>query len=366
MAVAQAARAAALEGDHERAAAMVTRVIEALYDGFLTNDTSKTKLDSKYRVVYVPKDAPEDRKKRHEKVTQQSYCLDLPQAYNHGLLVARAAMAAWRAVKEIDWRQTPWTFQEMTRSNIMNSFTTLITRNAKWMREGMKEQPPAGSNKLDNYPGEFGASWVVWEYRDYTGCDLPGDLDYKYRAEDISHATHDIAFIVDYRQWASEKYSEGAAGLDIFAADDMHKIMVTFLNRVVYDYDEQGSKKFACDVLGIYDDSDWGEPWKQCKGSRTLAERAHFAAAWLPLAFSVRDKVNSDDRRYKALRCDAFKMIDTVLPMILKESDEYYHRFDVNDLRWGFPAIETKYFFYNYKARLTEECAFRKLRKVLG
>ena len=364
MAVAQAARAAALQGDHDRAAAMVTRVIEALYDGFLTSDKSKTKLDSKYRVVYVPENAPKDRKKRHEEVTQQSYCLDLPQAYNHGLLVARAAMAAWRAVKEIDWRLTPWTFQEMTRNEVMASFTILITRNAKWLRGGMKEQPPAGSDKLDNYPGEFGASWVVWEYRDYTGCDLPGDLDYKYRAEDISHATHEIAFIVNFRQWASEKYSEGSHELNIFAADDMHKIIVTFLNRVVYDYNEEGSKKFACDVLGIYDDSDWGEPWKQCKGSRALAERAHFAAAWLPLAFSVRDEVNSNDKRYQALQCDAIRMIDTVLPMILKESNEYYHRFDVNDLRWGFPAIETKYYFYNYKARLAEKCAPRQLVRV--
>ena len=79
MAVAQAARAAALEGEHDRAAAMVTPVIEALYDGFFTSDKLKTKLDSKYRVVYVPKDAPDERKDRHKEVTKQSYCLDLPQ-----------------------------------------------------------------------------------------------------------------------------------------------------------------------------------------------------------------------------------------------------------------------------------------------
>ena len=355
IAIANAAREAAIRGHHAMAHKMVEPVFEALYDGFLTDDPEMRKLNKDGIVVYVPDEASDARKLRHKTVTQQDYCLGLPQAYNHGLLVARAGIAVLRAFFAIDWTRedVQWGVKEISREDGKERLKAFARQNAYWLRSAMAKQPPTGSSSRDKYPGKEGSNWVKWQYRDYTGCNQVET--YKDRWEDTAHATHEVRFINDFREWAHE---EDVEEFKHFDAHDVQKIIRTFLNRVVYDYDAPGGARFACDVNGVYDDSG-GYAWKQCGGSRVRDQRAAFAMGWLPLVKTVRQFLDDD----KDLRCDAMQMVDTTLPLALPGEDFDPVNFGKGAPKWAPYAIQAKYYFYNYKKILKDSCEPRRLRR---
>ena len=352
MAIAHAARATAMRGDQKRAAEMLKPVLEALYDGFFTEDNAKSKLDFKWRVVYVPSRAPADRKERHRKSQYEKSCLGSPQAYNHGLLVARAAIATLRAMWKIRWSRVGWEMDEWTMPQAKEKLGEFIRTNARWLRAGMKPYS-TGEDKRDNYPGKDGVTWFQWNYRDMSSC-ATYDGTYKDRPEDIAHATYETNFITELREYVKEG-TPGSLRSDmgIFDLKDVRSLMVTFLNRIVHDYDGKGGDRFACDVTGLVENSNWGEAWKQCGNSRDKEIRALFGPAWLPLAVNVKDewRKNSD------LKCDALTMVDTVLPMTIPDNKNFDgSNFDKINSKWGSYAIEAKYHFYNYKALLGKGC----------
>ena len=349
MGIALTARAVALDGDDDLAAAMVTPVLEALYDGFLTNDIDRTKLDKDGRVVYVPKEADDDRIKRHLKVAEQEYCLDTPQAYNHGLMAARAAMAVWRAINVIDWKKAKWTMKEWSVAEAMDKLDEFVIGNAEYLKDGLEKQPGTGSSKYDNYPGPKGTDWYQWKYRLYEGCSKARDT-FLDRPEDIAHATYETSFVAETRQWGNEH--KGKPDM-VFDMNEAHRMMVTFLNRIVADYGAEGGERFACDVDGTTDDRDNGNhAWKQCAGSRKLEIRAGFAPSWLPLAASVRYDLDKDD----LVHCDALRMVETVLPLVVpgKKFDE--DNFDNLSVKFASQAIQAKYYWHYYEKGIEKVC----------
>ena len=352
MAIAHAARATAMRGEQERAAKMLTPVLEALYDGFFTVESAKSKLDSKWRLVYVPARAPANRKARHRKSQYEKSCLGSPQAYNHGLLVARAAMATLRAMWKIRWSSVGWPMDEWTMLEARGKLGQFTRMNARWLRDGMKAYS-TGEDKRDNYPGKDGVTWLQWNYRDMSSCDTYKGT-YKDRPEDIAHATYEVNFITELRDYVKEG-TPGAveSDLNIFALRDVRSLMVTFLNRIVHDYSGKGGDRFACDVTGLVENSNWGETWKQCGRSRDKKVRALFGPAWLPLAVNAK----AEWRKDSGLECDALTMVDTVLPMTIPDNKNFDEtNFHKISSKWAPYAIEAKYHFYNFKALLDKDC----------
>ena len=349
-AIASAARHAAEDGEHAQAAKMLKPVLQALYDGFYTTDIEMTKLDPQGRVVYVPDGASIMRKNRQMKITPYEPCIGAPQAYNHGLMIAQASMAAYSALEAIDWDKTSWGMDDdWTIAECKDQMAKLIRQNARWLRDGMTSPEPTGSDRRDKYPGAKGTEWYQWKYRDLSGCkELQGG--YLDRPEDTSHATYEVKFITQYRQW-EQLYGRGD-DKSLFDTDDIRKLMVTFLNRIVYDYDAPGSKRFACDVDGINDNSNWGYPWKQCGNTRRLTYRAKIVPAWLALAHAVKDDIGKDNK----MRCDALWVVRTVLPLAVKGKEFDKKNFGTMLPKWAPDAISAKYYYYNYEREFKDHC----------
>ena len=353
VAISLTARAIALRGNHERAARMVTPVLEALYDGFLTNDTAKSKLDRAGRVVYVP--APrilnKMRAARQIRATDHEGCLDNPQAYNHGLMAARAAMAAWRAIHVIDWNVAEWTMVEWNRIQAKNQLDEFVEKNAQYLKDGLQMQPTTGESKLDKYPGPKGTEWYQWKYRNYEKCPkaIGTFLD---RPEDMAHATYETNFVVEVRQWAHDHQGEPDI---IFDMNDAHRMMVTFLNRVVADYEAYGGERFACDVDGTTDkkSNGIGEAWKQCGGSRRKEVRAAFAPSWLPLATAVRYDLDKNDQAH----CDALRMTNTIMPLVMPGAEFDEDNFDRLSVKFASEAIQAKYYWHYYEKGMKHLCS---------
>ena len=348
MAIAECARVTAKLGRHQEAMDMLEPVLATLYDGYLISDPEMSKLDSQGRVVYVPDEASMERKERQILATagSQDKCVTEPQAYNHGLLVARAAMAAELALQEIlhgKWYVTWPMTEEWTPAVCMERLKWLITQNAQWLRKAFKKQPPTGSDDRDNYQGPDGQDWYQWDYRDLSNCDMLRGTS-KDRLEDIAHAVYEVNFVAEARVW-----SEGLDLEPIFAHKDIHRLIVTFLNRVVHDYDAPSNERFACDVAGVIDGDKWGNADKQCGSKfRTPEKRAKHALGWLNLAHSVWHL--RENENYQLLRCDVLRMASVVLPLTLPDSDEFdAFNFEQLDQAWAAEAIRAKYYFYNYR-----------------
>ena len=338
---------------------MLQPVLAAIYDGFLISDRERSKLDKKGRVVYVPEDASMERKKRQMNVTggAQKKCVSEPQAYNHGLLVARAAIAADLALQEIVngtshfslQGNVTWPMEEWSPSVCMKRLKWLITKNAKWLRAAFRKQPLTGSDDRDNYQGPDGQDWYQWNYRDLSNCGkLRGTS--KDRLEDISHAAYEVTFVAETREWSEVLELE-----HVFAHKDVHRLIVTFLNRVVLEYNATSSNRFACDVAGVNDGDAWGNADKQCGGSRTPKKRPKQALRWLSLVHSVRH-LSTENENYRLLRCDVQRMVSAVLPLMLPGSGEYDKSFQYLDQAWAAEAIKTKYYFYNYRQQINATC----------
>ena len=354
VAISLTARALAMKGQHEKAARMVTPVLEALYDGFLTADPTKSKLDRDGRVVYVPRPASVMNKMRAARqiraTDHEPDCLDNPQAYNHGLMAARAAMAAWRAIHVIDWSEAEWTMVEWNRVQAKNQLDAFVEKNAQYLKDGLKRQPPTGGSKLDKYPGPEGTDWYQWKYRNYDMCPkaIGTFLD---RPEDMAHATYETNFVVEVRQWAHEHQGEPDI---IFDMADAHRMIVTFLNRVVADYKADGGERFACDVDGTTDkkSNGIGESWKQCGGSRRKEVRAAFAPSWLPLATAVRYDLEKNNQAH----CDALRMTNTVMPLVMPGAEFDETNFDRLTVKFASEAIQAKYYWHYYEKGMKHLC----------
>ena len=361
-AIALAARAAAVRGEHFLAKKLIMPTLGALYDGFLTSDLDRTKLDGEGRLVMVPAGASSDRKQRYRDIGGEDQCLAAPGPYNQGVQVARAAIAILRALDAIDWKTVGFAMKEWTLMECRWRINEFILQNAKWLRGAFMEGKPTGeSGKIDKYPGPDGVPWFKWKYRDLSACEVYQDTAMD-RFQDIVHAKHELDFIADYRKVAAEGLLTpprcgGADSLHFFGKEVIHRLLVTFLNRIVFEYGAAARQRFACDVFGIHDSSDDPHEWKSCKGSRKKLVRPKAAAGWLSLAVAAKDELDEEGTN-PLMRCDALRMVDTVLPLALYGTDEFASRsFEGVDGTWAPDVIETKFHFYNYKKAMIGACA---------
>ena len=359
-AMALAARISAERGDHGNAASLLEPVLWYLHDGFLSDDAETSRLDEDNRVVWVPQKASEGRKERHLQVTSglQRRCISEPLPYNRGLAVAGAAMAAVRAIGAVDWEAQHWTMKEWSLKKCRRKLGELVRDNAMWFREAMWEPPPAGfDEERDNYRGRNGTSWVLWKYRDYSGCPKFQGTDID-RLEDIDHGGEDVAFVADYRQWVDEdpkgiELSRTDDGRVMFPKSLVRRMIVAFLNRGISDYGAPASMRFACDISGVNDRNGWGNSEKQCGSSRSWGRgrRPRSAVGWLPLALTARKASHG----WAELRCDVLRLVEAVLPLTLLGDDEFdTASFGVPHGSWAPIAIQTNYYFYNFRAELSE------------
>ena len=359
MAIALAARRAAMRKDHDLALKLLTPVLENLYDGFMSFDVEKCKVNEESLVVLVPLDASKDRKKRYRSIGGEKNCLGQPEAYNHGIQVARAAIAALRAIDEIDWKnKVAWPMTEWTKKECQLRLSEFIRQNARWMRSAFYEPSPTGSDPLDKYPGSVsGKAWFQWKYRDLSTCQhyQGGVSD---RLQDIVHAKPEIHFVGEFRTWAAEQPLAGQCDQDdrdIFPKSVLHRMIVTFLNRIVYSYEAPSHERFACAISGIITNSTWGDAWKQCKGARRAAVRAQAAAGWLALAYLAKDDIHAGDQ---ALYCDVLRMVKAVLPLALPGNHDFDRRnFRGMNEKFSFELIAAKHYFYHYELALKDACA---------
>ena len=358
MAISHAARAAGRYGHHAAAADLLGPVLSTLYDSFLTNDTEKSKLDGKGRVVYVPKRASKGRKKRHLKAVgggSPEVCMTQPEAYNHGLVAGRAAIAAVRALDAVDWGQVEFPLQELTLDETKERLNYVIVRSAKYFRKAFSEPPVTGSDPRDNYPGPDGTAWWQWNYRDLTRCPEAHGTN-KHRPEDIAHTKFDIDFIVDFRDWIQEQPDNVHVRRkyrNLFGPPEIHRLLVTFLNRIIHDYNAPAHERFACDVVGVYDGDDWGNSAKQCGNpSRAPETRPRHAVGFLPLAHTVKDKLGKNSQ----LSCDAFRTVYEILPHALPGEKFDSFNFATVEQNHGAKLIEAKHHFYNFEKRLMDAC----------
>ena len=344
MAVCHAARMDADNGHHRDAAEKVRVVLNAMYDGFLTQDKGKKKLDSDGWVVYVPRNSDRGRKIRHKAATKQKRCLGVPQAYNHGIMVARAAMACEKAMRAINWADAGWLMEEWTQEEAMRNLTKFIKTSAELLLDDFEEVELSSRGSRDRYPGAVPATFYRWRYRNLTNCPKERDSE-KHRFEDISHGSYQTDFLSEFYQ----------GGYGKVRASELRKLILTFLNRIVRDYNEEGGSRFACAVDGTHDSDKEGPPgWprKSCINSRTLETRSAKAPQWLTLASVLRDAAESD----QSLRCDVLLMVKTVLDLVLPGVSFDSANFAKLDPAWASHAIVAKYYYYNYEAQFNRDC----------
>ena len=308
-----------------------------MWDGFLTPDKEKTKLDSKGWVVYVPSFASKERAERHLEITEQEYCLDVPQAYNHGILVARAAIACDDAMEALSWGKAKWDVDGVDKGSFQSKMRSLIKDSGKLLLGDMKKTSSGGE-----YPGSSKPTFYQWNYRDVSDCSKDKKT-YKDRFEDIAHAPYETSFLEEFYEWGGS-----------ISHKDIHYLVITFLNKIVADYKGKGGKRFACDVDGTKDsDSNKYPSWsgKQCNNARALSKRSTHAPKWLTLAYALRNKMGDKD-----IACDVYLMMKTVLPMMMEGSD-FDDNFKGADSNWMSHAVQAKYYFYNFDAAFAKDCS---------
>ena len=335
-AVCNAARAAAENGDEALAGKWVSQLMDYFYDNYLTDDIEKTKLDSDGWVVYVPKEASSGRAERHKKVTEQKYCLDVPQAYNHGILAARAGMALDRTIDAIDWKKVEWNSGRSKWGRLMaqRKLKQFIMKSGDLLLGDM-------DNTSGSYPGGKGDIYQ-WQYRDVSKCNEDRGT-FKDRYEDIAHGPYEINFFSEWFEWGGR-----------VSVTEMHTFARTFLSMIVNDYGAKGGDRFSCDVAGTNDGTKRGSPYwpeKNCGNSRELWKRVTHAPLWLSSAYSLRDNMSDN-----GVKCDVYLMMKAVLPMMDNNSKDFDEHFEEMDSHWGSHAIQAKYYFYNYDAAFEREC----------
>ena len=271
-------------------------------------------------------------------MAEQTYCLDVPQAFNHGILAARAAMACDLAIDAIDWSKASWEMEERgwDRAKGQREMKKFIERSGDLLYSELND------GKGD-YPGDPDKKLYLWQYRDLTDC--PQDKGtFKDRMEDIAHGPYETSFFQEYYEWGGD-----------VSKKDIHKFVITFLSNLVHDYKAKGSKRFACAVDGTHDKTKNGSPlWpeKQCSRARELWKRASYAPLWLPLTYALRDQASDP-----SVRCDLYMMVKTILPMMMPGDQFDSTNFEKIDGSFGSHAIQAKYYYYNFDAAFDKECS---------
>ena len=372
-AIAAAAKHAARRGEHQLAKDMLQAVLEGMYDNILSKDPQISKVDNKGRLVRVHPEAPKENFERFLEVgsAEEKYCLDVPEQYNHGMAAAQAAMQIHMAIGEINWQGT-WNVispkgDKISKSSYTRLLWNYVRRNALWMKSAFMFAPGGtGASEKDRYPGPSGTDSYIWKYRDVRECKIYRGT-FKDRPQDISHGSIEMDFVNEFLQWSRTKPSGGRPKnlQGIFCEDDVHRLIVTFLNRNVRSYDGNVTDRFACDILGTVDEDQDEFAWKSCGGGdgSNKEKRPRYAAAWATLTHAAQYFI-ANNGGSKALKCDVYRMVKTIFQVALDGMDDFYkEEFKGLSQTWTSELIVAKYFFYNYDHGMEEACGSSELPK---
>ena len=352
---------------------MLQPVLEGMYDNILSNDPKISKVDKKGRLVRVHPDAPKGNFERFLELGEEKYCLDVPEQYNHATIVAQAAMQIHSAMDEINWQRggRAWNIispkgDKISRRSYEKLLWKYVRRNARWMKSAFKLAPGGtGANAKDRYPGSPGTDSYIWKFRDLRKCKIYRGT-FKDRPQDNSHGSNEMDFIYEFLQWSRTSPSGGKSKKlqGIFDEDDVHRLIVTFLNRNVRSYDGNVTDRFACDILGTVDEDLDVFAWKSCGGGdgSNKEKRPRHAAAWATLTYAAQYFIANGGS--KALKCDVYRMVKTIFQVALEGMDDFYaENFRTISPNWSTELIVAKYYFYNYDYGMEEACGSSELPK---
>eukprot|EP00559_Dactyliosolen_fragilissimus_P005736 CAMPEP_0184855284 /NCGR_PEP_ID=MMETSP0580-20130426/577_1 /TAXON_ID=1118495 /ORGANISM="Dactyliosolen fragilissimus" /LENGTH=494 /DNA_ID=CAMNT_0027349759 /DNA_START=339 /DNA_END=1820 /DNA_ORIENTATION=+ len=315
-ALALAAEQIARKGNHEIAAKFALNVAAALHDGFLTEDLERTKLDSNGVVVYVPSSASTGRLEKYKEIhsswVKLGICFDTAQATNHGIMAGAGAIALLRAIETINWKKAKWRLLDengtpLRRIAFRKMLKQLVESQVKFLKDSFYMKR---TKTDDSYPGKNNRLYYVWDYRNVTHCPALQNTHF-HRREDISHIAYELNFLTRLRAFHSSFYTIGRKSIGILKEKHMHRIIRAILAKLIYDRNEVGGKRFACDLAGIVDPMT-----KSCgTDSRHEDARQNVAPALLLAAIDLRN--------YPKARCDALSLVKDVLPLFLAENEDF-------------------------------------------
>jgi len=352
-AIALAAEQAALRGDIDTAVSFALTVAGALYDGFLTKDLKRTKLRDDGNVVYVPKSAPEDRRERFREVYQMYSgtptfnCPGQPQAINHGLSAATAGIGLVRAFGAIGWlegkSESRWELTDSDGGKIMlkdytDDLENFVSRSADVLIKACNIRKTGGSDK-DNYAGPDGKEWYGWKYKKMSTTVCPSFKSNKSnRPEDIAHARVEIMFATKARAVGNDYFKGDPNHFGIYEKD-IHRFLMTVLNRFIIDPKGEVASRFSC---GIGSETD--PLSKACGSAREMPGRILHVSQLLSIVNAARD--------YPEVRCDALSIVEAILPIFLEGHKDFHAQFGYGNWKHILEPLKTKYYFYWYEAGL--------------
>ena len=352
-AIALAAEQAALRGDIETAVSFALTVAGALYDGFLTKDLKRTKLGDDGSVVYVPDSAPEDRRERHRNVykmfsgTPIFNCPGQPQAINHGLSAATAGIGLVRAFGAIGWlegkSESRWKLTDSDGGKLMlknytDDLENFVSRSADVLRTKVCRIKKTGDSEKDNYAGPDGKEWYRWKYKKMSKISCPSYKNNKSnRPEDIAHARVEIMFATKARAVGNDYFKGNPNHFGIFEKD-IHRFLMTVLNRFIIDPKGEVVNRFSCDIGSEIDPLS-----KACGSARAMPGRLKHVSQLLSIVNAA--------RYYPEVRCDALSIVSAILPIFLEGHKDFHAQFGYkNSKKFLLEPLITKYYFYWYEA----------------
>ena len=353
--VALAAEQAALYGDKETAISLALTVAAALHDGFLTKDVKRTKVRDDYRVGYVPASAPNSRRNRfthlykHRKGYPIFECPDQPQATNHGLASANAAIALLRAFGAIGW---------LNSSSDSKSFWRLFDADgmklelADYLRD-LKKFVTASAHvfidlctihkrqKSKGNTGSDGEELYTWKYADMDSSECPSFRnDDSNRLEDIDHAQYEMKFASGVRAVGKDYFGGDANYFGIYDKD-IHRLIVAVLECFITDQNAEVNDRFSCDLGGETD------PYsKSCSVQRVMPSRVIEASHLLDIAITARDSPEA--------LCDVLTLVNAILPIFLENHEDFHGNHEgifryKKNAQFLLAPLLTKYYFYWYE-----------------
>ena len=355
-ALALTAEQAALHGEMQIARSLALTVAGALHDGFLTKDLNRTKVRYDGKVVYVPQSAPSGRKERFRKIYEVKskravyQCPEQSQAINHGLSAASAAVGLIRAFGAIGWLNpsnkavSSWELldadgNQIEQMNYVDALKEFVSASAGVLIKMCKIHKTGAHPNRDNYAGPNGTEFYIWKYTKISEAVCPSfNDDSSNRYEDIIHAKVELRFTSIVRAVGND-YFDGDSNYFGISNKDVHRFLISVLNRFIIDSEANVYDRFTCDLRGESDPLS-----KSCSNARALPGRIHHVGDLLSIANAARDNPDA--------RCDALALINTVLPIFLEGNKDVHGIFDFDKPSLFIPLM-TKYNFYFYEDSVT-------------
>jgi len=351
-AIALAAEQAVIHDDKKTAVSLALTVAGALHDGFLTKDLKRTKVRDDGTVVYVPNSAPEDRMKRFKEVYKEKYsgrpsfeCPMLAQPINKGLSTANAGIALLRAFGSIGWLEgkskSKWNLIDadgvkIDLKNYIDDLIDFVSKSADVLLGNCKIRK-TGTSIKDNYAGLDGKEWYHWKYRNISAKKCPSfEKDLSNRPEDISHGSIVLQFASKIRAVGSD-YFNGNPNYFGISDVDIHRFLMSVLNRFIVDPNANVDDRFSCDL-----DSETRPNSKSCAQSRSMPNRLMSVSQLLDIAIAARD--------YPEVRCDVLSVVNAILPIFLEGHKDFHGIFEYNIIRHLVAPLMSKYYFYWYES----------------